>query len=211
MMEAGSVTGDNAGIAEARAAMEEEAALAPSGSGNTLLDGLRRLRDEAGSQRHEDFPVPGYRGRVVIRAVYSSDLWDRFKVIAKRVEKSKSQRKELYAQADSIVLATEQIMVIKDGEPRPLGEAFPEFVPTPEDREMPISWGDPVLCEMFDLRRPDGSLISSNENHTQREVLLAFFNNPLAVTNTHNQIAEWLQGSSEDDEVYLGESSAATR
>lgn len=199
---------ENDVIAEARELEQPQV----SGSGNTMLDSLRRQRDHIGDERRtEDFDIPGYSGRLILRVRYSSDLWDRFKKIAQRVENSRNKRKELQAHADTLVLVTQAVMAVKDGDPKQLGEAFPELVPDPADREDPINFADTLLDKMFDLRRPTGEAIWEQEDRTARESLLLLFNNPLAVTNLHNQVSDWLQGNSEGDEEFLGESSAALR
>lgn len=151
----------------------------------TPLERLRERREAIARERTTVMPVPGYGGELalVVRPV----KWDDAKRIALRTERSKSSRKELYAQADTIIAATESI-VIRDPETGSVSPLDP--------RADAVTFGSPELGEALGFQAG-----------TAREAVFAVFSNDIAVSSVSSDITEWSAASGDDaDEEFLGES-----
>jgi len=160
---------------------DEEAAGARTDNGS-LLSRIRERRAQLQEERHLDLDIPGYDGMLVAR--YRPLPWDEVKKIGEKVEKSKNPRKELYAMADVLVRACDSI-----------------WFRDPETNELrPVQSGEPVR---YDDRLAEALGFTAD---SARQVLLATFNNDLAVTAHHMEAAEWMQASDvEVNEDLLGE------
>lgn len=166
---------DNDAIAELRA--EEER--------HTPLARLRERREAIAQQRTTVIPVPGYGGELAL--VIKPIKWDDAKRIALRVEKSKSHRKELMAQADTVIAATESI-VIRDPD---TGEVSPL---------------DPG-ADAITFASPELGAALGFQAGSAREAVFQVFNNDIAVASVSSEISEWSAASGDDaDEEFLGES-----
>lgn len=155
----------------------------------SLLSRIKARRRELQKTRTLDLEIAGYDGMLVAR--YKPLAWDVVKKIGEKVEKSKHPRKELYAQADVIARACDAIY-FKDDEGN--------LRDPKSGQDVPVRYDD-VLADILDLNGAD----------TARKVVIQTFDNDLALTAHHNELAEWMQASdSEVDEELLGESPAAT-
>lgn len=138
-------------------------------------------RDLQEGRSYYDCDIPGYRGNLVAR--YKVIEWTSLKKLAKKVEKSRDDKKELYAHADTLVRACDEIFgKSSDGTLVPLYKVFPGL----EDG-VPVKY-DHQLAQAFNL-----------DCKTARETLLKLFNNDVAVTAHHNEVAEWMQDTSPEE------------
>lgn len=156
--------------------------------GGSALDRLRARRVELQKDRTTILDIPGWQGMLV--GQFRPVPWDDLKKIAKRAEKmSNNPRVELIAQTDTILAATDMLMVREDGELTPMHEL--DEVDYPE----PIRF-DAKLAEILEL----------GEVKSARNALWRVFNNDLAVTAFHNELMEWQRNADEEvDEEMLGE------
>lgn len=147
----------------------------------SLAARLKEQHEQLQQERHLDLPIPGYNGDLVAR--YKPLDWDFFKKIGVRTEKSKNPRKELYAQADTLIESCEEIFAVDD-----------KGVLVSLYKVMDISGDEPVryderLAEAFGLKVG-----------TARDSVFGLFNNDIAITNHHNEVAEWMQDTSGDSD-----------
>jgi hypothetical protein len=167
----------------------------PQRQERTLAERLRaRQRQMASGEREPlDLDVPGYGEDLVIRYKYDPDAWDKFKKIARKVDKSKNPRKELIAHIDTLIFACDEILGRESGKLVPLHKIYPDVIPE----------GEPVV---FDENLAAALDIDLPERPRARDVVMGLFQNPLAITAQHNEVAEWLQGQREDDgDEFAGE------
>src|SRR5437868_7015890 len=89
---------------------------------STVLDQLKQRREAIAEDRAQHFDVPGYGGLLTVRMKPVS--WDRLKQIGVAAEKDRDPRKELFAQANTIIAGTMELMVrsVAGEEPKPLVE-----------------------------------------------------------------------------------------
>jgi hypothetical protein len=137
----------------------------------SLLDELRRQRDEIGEDQRVDLDIPGYNGKLVAR--YRRVEYEELATIAKRVNKSKHPQKELRAQCETIATACVEILIRQEGELKQLG-------PTAGVGDGPVKY-DARLGQVLGFD-PQGSGVAA---------VLAAFNNEVAIPSHHNELAEW--------------------
>lgn len=153
------------------------------------IERLRGLRDRIGSSRSEVFEIPGYNGELVAR--YGIVPWGELKRLGQKAERSKNPRKELITQADTLIMACQEIMIRdQQGE---LQKLIPESEP-------PLRYDD-RLAKILGFTASKA-----------REVLSGTISNDIAISAHHNEVVGWMEDtSSEDDEEFLGESKAGER
>ena len=160
---------------------DENLTMEPAANGNSPLSRLRARRreladaNESGS-RVVEFPIPGYSNELWVQFRYTPDLWDRIKKIGERAVKSRHPRKELNAQADTLITCCSNVLVSEDG-----GQNFEPLDPSGEEVG-------------FDLRL--AALLGIENPHperplTAREIVFHVFENDLAVSAMSNRVSEW--------------------
>lgn len=165
-------------------------------AGGSLFGQLRDQRQKLGKNRKPlVLEIPGYDGMLAAR--YKMVDWETAKNIGEKTLKSKHPRKELLAQCSLILFACDEILmkdVDGDGKLKPFRDlTLPEAV-TPEIGEEGVDWNSDVLDLVFGL---------DPKPNTSRERVLRIFNNDLAVAAHHQELTEWLQGDTvEDDEAF---------
>ena len=150
---------------------------------------LRQQRTAIANRKSTDIPIPGYNGELV--ATYKMLPWEQIRAIIRRMENSKGvgDRRELYAQADTLVEACTQIR-------------YRDISLPPDEQLVPLIEGDTVrydakLAEVLDFPYA-----------RERQCLLETFKNDFAVSVHHGQLIEWMQGAdAETDQEFVGESS----
>ncbi len=174
-------------VATADLGAQEEAIAAP-GSRNspagaaTPLDRIKGRLEELRQERHTEIDIPGYGGELVVR--YRPVKWEALREIARRVEQSKSPRRELDGQASTLIDACQEVLIRVDGKLEPIDPA--EVHPVRFDQR---------LAALLDF-----------EAESAREVLYGTFNNDLAVVTVHNELAEWMADADEEvNETFVGE------
>ena len=157
----------------------------PAGSGaqhkeedGTLLSSLRDKRNKIGSERHLELEIPGYDGELVVR--YQPIPWEEAKRITERLENSKNPRKELYAQADVLIRACEEVLARVEGKLVPLSTVFPEV------------GGEPIKFDSRLAKALGFEVVNGSEG---RSAVLGAFNNDLAVSKQQQDVMEWIQNS----------------
>jgi hypothetical protein len=150
-------------------------------SPDNLLTTLRSRRQEIGEAKSVDLEVPGYDGALVIR--YGKVDWDELRRIAGKAQKSKSPRRELNAQADTLVAACQEVLIRVGEELLPITEAFPEA-----DTGEPVRFDD-RLAKALEFEAPNA-----------RAVVFGTYNNDLAVTLAHNDLTEWMRNSNQEED-----------
>lgn len=158
----------------------EPEAVGPDAS---IISELRAQRKQITSRKPTDILIPGYAGKLVMRCVLID--WSVMRKIAERADKSKHPKRELLAHADTIIASCQDIMFVKgDDEPQTIYPGAPLLF---DDR----------LMSLLDLTVPTKSA---------RSVLLATFDNDLAVSATYNELVEWMHETNpEADDELLGE------
>ena len=160
------------------ARLSEAAEVNPGSLAAQLREKYKNLQNQEG---HYDCEIPGYNGILVAR--YKTVEWSLLKKLAKKVEKSRDDRKELYAHADTLVRACDEIYgKDKDGKLIPLYKVFPGL-----EEGVPVKY-DHQLVQAFGLTAKSA-----------RDTLLQLFNNDIAVTAHHNEVAEWMQDTSPEE------------
>lgn len=154
------------------------------GGATSPIEYLRRRRKEIGEDRTLDLDIPGYEGILVCR--YQRLDWDELKKITDKASKSKNPRRELIAHCDVLIKACQQFMIRKDGQLEPINNAYPEV------GEEPVRY-DQRLAAIFD--------ISLSAGQGARTVVLALFNNDVAVTAHQGELVEWLSTSNAEDDA----------
>jgi len=149
---------------------------------------LRQKRKAIADRKEVDLPIPGYNNELV--ATYKMLPWEQIRAIIRRMEKSKGvgDRRELYAQADTLVEACTQIRYRDPSRPV-------------DDQLIPLIEGETVrydekLAEVLDFpyARP-------------RQCLLETFKNDFAISVHHGELIEWMQGAEDEtDQEFVGES-----
>ncbi len=166
--------------------LEPAEGTAASSAQGSALARLRERREAIAAERTEVFPVPGYGGELALVARPIS--WDDAKKVAVRVEKSKSNRKELLAQMDTIILATSEI-VLRDPETG-------KTMPLDPESDTPATFATEVVDKVLGFTA-----------NTARERVSLLFNNDLAVSRVCNEINEWMSESGDEvNKEFLGES-----
>lgn len=163
-----------------------------SGSGS-LMERLRSRREAIGDpRRRKDIDLPGYNGLLFARYQVIPGGWDRVKQIQEAAERSTNPRALLYSHCTVIAACCVGLYTREDGREAPLGGG-------PE----PLTFADTQeVAAYFDFPMPKKT----------RGVVLGVFNNDIAVSAHQDELSEWIKNaSSEDDEEFLGESSAQTR
>jgi len=144
----------------------------------TLLSSLREKRNKIGSERHLELEIPGYDGELVVR--YQPIPWEEAKRITERLENSKNPRKELYAQADVLIRACEEILARVEGKLVPLSTVFPEV------------GAEPIGFDARLAKALGFDVVNGSEG---RSAVLGAFNNDLAVSKQQADVMEWIQNS----------------
>lgn len=156
----------------------------PKTAADSVLETLKKRREVISADRRLDLDIPGYNGDIVAR--YKPVPWDRLKKIAEKAEASSSHRKELNAQADTIAMACDTLLVRIEEELIPLHEAYPDVF-----GDRPAKYDDRL-----------GKLLGFDAD-TGRQAVLRLFRNDLAVTAHQTEIGTWQQSSRvEDDEAF---------
>jgi hypothetical protein len=165
-----------------------------SRNGSSMLEGLRRAREEIAAEHTVTLPVPGYNGSMRIRYKYVE--WVALMKIAEKVEKSKSPLRVLNAHCDTLIKACDEILAVESDVEVPMSEVLGLDEPVRFDGA-----GATALAEAFGFTA-----------NSARDVVRGLFNNDLAVTEQHNEVAEWMKDrNSEVDEDFLGKSEGAPR
>lgn len=155
-------------------------------SPTTAFGALRKRREDIGSEKHHDLPIPGYQGELVAR--YKLLDFKVMRQIMKRMEKNRAagDSRELLAQCDILIAACVEIFTVdKKGELMPLD---------PNSPDNPIK---------YDKRLSDGLGFEASNG---RQVVLGVFKNDIALTAHHGELVMWMQGMSDEaDEDFLGE------
>lgn len=163
--------------------------VAPAGPTASVLDRLRARRAELQSERTEVFEIPGYNG---LRGRYGIVEWDFLKKVAKRTEKSKHPRKELYAIVDTLIESCKGIEVFDGSDWKPMHEVF---------------GGDQVVRYDANLAEALGYPATS-----AREAVFGLFPSDIAMTAHMAEVDEWMKGASEEeDDNLMGESEGTGR
>jgi hypothetical protein len=165
----------------------------------SLLDELGGIRQEI----KENAPplhleIPGYKGKLWIRC----RPYEVAKTEKRTSDFQKAQKKKqpiiLAGACDSIIDATEQLMLLPDRFGGDIGEEGANLIPI--DEVSPVGF-DSRLLELFKVK---------NAEHVQnaRQVVLAMYPTQQSVLRASITINEWLQGEldEESDEQFLGES-----
>jgi hypothetical protein len=157
--------------------------------GVSVLDRLKKRREEIGAKKYINLDIPGYSGELVAR--FKRMRWEALKDIAEQAEGSQAKRKELNGHADVIATACEQLIIRRslpggDEELTPIHELYPDDFGT-----TPVRF-DPRLAEWLELH--------IEGTPTARKVVFAVFNNDLAVTALHNELGAWMQSSQGEEE-----------
>lgn len=156
-----------------------------------LAQGLRNKRKEISEETDVYVEIQGYDGELVAR--YLKVEWDDMAKIGRAAEKSKNPRAVLLAQCDTLIKACGGIYYQPEGDPKkrvPLAQVAKDVV---ED------------IEGYEEIKYDRHLAAylGFEASSARQALLGTFNNDLAVGPHHNEVLEWMQSSSrEDDERF---------
>lgn len=166
-----------------------ESPVSAAGEEESVLDRLKRRRDEIRAKSDIDMDIPGYDGELV--AKFKRMPWEALKKIAENAEASRSSLKELFGHADVLATACEALYIrrqLPGGESQltPLNELYHD-----DFGDVPVRF-DPRLSTWLGLRI-DG-------NPTARKVVLAVFNNDLAVTAMHNELGAWMQSSKNEED-----------
>lgn len=164
----------------------------------SMLTRLKAKRERIREERRLFLDVPGYGGEIV--AEYRPLSWDTLNKIGTKAEKSKSDRKALMAHADTIATACVELHVQKPGDPStriPIGRML-------EAGNAGFTWdGEPIR---FDHQLARGFEFKAT---SARQAVFDLFNDEVAVTTHHNELAEWMQDTDvNDDEAFEGESSS---
>lgn len=166
---------------------------------SALVDRLRDRHRKIGERKTVTLDVPGFDDPT-LAVEYKKLTWGWTKKLGERVVASRSPRKELLAQADTIINATIEIYV-RDGE---------QLVPARllanngQGQDEPVRWDD-QLAEILDLE----GLPNDPTKRTARVILLKAFSNDLAVSNHHAELTGWMEGvAHQQDEEFAGESPA---
>jgi hypothetical protein len=179
-METGRVEGDNDELADAYEEQEEES--------DSFVKSLREKRKAIAENITADFDIPGYDGVLVARYRRDPDIWDKFRKMADKLQKSKNPRKELLGQCDVLIKTCDGFFLRQDGILYPLNEAA-------KDRGLDLG-GDLDESIKYDNRL---AAFLDFEASSARQVVLSLFNNELAVTAHHNDVGEWMQSSRTED------------
>jgi hypothetical protein len=165
----------------------------------SLLDELGSIREEI--KEHAPplhLEIPGYKGKLWIRCrPYEVSTTE------KRTDQfQKAQKKKqpiiLAGACDTIIDATEQLMLLPDRFEGEIGEEGANLIPI--DEISPVGF-DNRLLEIFKVKNAE--LVTN-----ARQVVLAMYPTQQAVLRASITINEWLQGEldAESDEQFLGES-----
>lgn len=151
----------------------------------TEFSRLRELRQKLTETRELELEIPGYQGELV--AVYRVLDWEEVRKIMRRVEskkgRSENDRRELYAQIDTLIAACNEIKY------RASNGQLASFATHPR-------W-DQALAEILDIR----------DATTARAIVMATFNNDMAIMAHHGELYNWMVGENEEvGEEALGES-----
>jgi hypothetical protein len=160
----------------------------PSSQPGSLLETLRQRRSEQAVEHAYDLEVPGYDGCLVLRLAPLAG--ETLSKLVDRAQKSKSPTKEFNANADMILLATQEVL----GR-RSRGDELESV--DPDGGTVRI---DERLAELFGLQAS-----------TAREVLVALWEGvpspEIAIGLAAAEFIEWSgEAGRENDEAFLGES-----
>ena len=152
----------------------------------SVLDRIRRRRQELSGERHIDIDLPGYGGDVVIR--FGPVAWEAIDAIRERVQSGKGSRRLLDAQSDLVIGACIEIN-FRVG-----------------DELVPILEGEQVR---FDQRLVDALGLDESATSARAVLLQAFglANAPeIALVGVAVQLMEWMAETDvEIDQALLGE------
>lgn len=177
---------------------DDEPTLAPP-TADDLRDGslraeLRARREELRGERRELLEIPGYRGKLCLRV--QPIEWTLLRAKQMEVERhaKKNKKAELYAQADVLIAALEQVVVRPDPQNNP-------------DRVVPLmelaDYDRPVL---FDEQLADWLGIKLAKQ-SARTVLFEVFPDEISVANMYMMYTVWMSHADEEaDDEFMGES-----
>lgn len=153
----------------------------------SILSTLKAKREAIARERHVDLDIPGYGGLLVVRCHPVG--WEKLKEIGTAAEKDRHPKKELFAQANTLIAATDQLFIRDGGK-----------LKSPDPDGSVVRW-DPKLAELLDL----GTM------NRARDILLAVFNNDVAVSLLHADFSEWnAVVNPEVDEDFSGNSTGTS-
>lgn len=156
--------------------------------GGSVLERLKRRREQLGADRTEVFDIPGYNGELAAR--YKPVDFEMLKKLLNKIDRSKNPRIELLVMADILIMACDEILVRADGKLGPLDPKADE----------PVRYDD-RLAEFFGF-----------EAANARQVVFGVFNNDIAIPSHHKEVLDWMQGvTQENTEDLLGESQGDAR
>lgn len=153
-------------------------------AGPSLLDQLKRRREEAAGATTEVFEVPNNGG--ILWARYQLLPWRRVRQLAGSVEQArkKDPLAELKAAATFLSEACEE-MLLRDPESGAL---------RPLDASDPVRY-DQRLCQMLDVELPPGAKV-----HDVVRLVLGPGGRDLAVTSHQAEVQRWMENSNAEAE-----------
>jgi len=161
----------------------------PADDKSALFDQLKEIRKNlVETEFVQDFDIPGYNGMLVVRCrPYEISKSER-KAMVLRERSSRGESVLLDAACDTIIDATEQVMVRK-----PNGEIVPI------DDELPVKW-DERLSQLLGLNVPPPP------QGTARMVVKTLFPTEQSITALSMEITTWLRDATKGlDQAVLGE------
>lgn len=165
---------------------EVDRATTPASS--SLRERIAARRRNLQGKRTLLLPIPGFQEELWVR--FKPVPWEILEKIANKTEKSKSRRKLLHAQADTLVAACDEVLVMpQNGETEADLKRIQDLDPEFSDNEPNIR---------FDQELAKYLVIDDARIDSARDVLYAVIPDGMALAVFHNEVADWQQSADVD-------------